>query len=98
VTSHPLALPIPFVWGEGGGGFDNMAATTWKVGGCDQETGINTECSNMKHKQNILHSESVKLNGLVSTEYLIEFRLDFDQLQSYTICLPGCMSETLCCP
>jgi hypothetical protein len=80
VTSHPLALPLPFVFFEGGG-FDNRAATTWKVGGCDQEIGINIECSNMKNKQNIVHSESVKFNDLVSAENLLEFRLDFDELQ-----------------
>ena len=58
-----------------------MAATAWKVSGCDQETGINTECSNIKCKQNTLHSKSVKFNDLVSEENLLEFRLDFEELQ-----------------
>ena len=58
-----------------------MAATTWKVGGCDQEISINIECSNLKSKQNIVHSESVKLSDLVSNENLLQFRLVFDELQ-----------------
>jgi hypothetical protein len=58
-----------------------MAATTWKVGGCDQETGIHAEYSNMKHKQYIVNSESVKLIDSVSAECLTEFILDFDELQ-----------------
>jgi hypothetical protein len=60
---------------------DNMAATTWKVCGYDQEIGINSECSNMKCKQNIVHSERVKFNNLVSAENLLEFRMDFDEPQ-----------------
>lgn len=43
-----------------------MAATTWKVGGRDQEMCINTEWSNLKNKQNIVHNEAVKLSDLVS--------------------------------
>jgi hypothetical protein len=58
-----------------------MATNTWKVGGCFQKTGIQTEYTNMKHKQTIVNSESVKLNDLVSAECLIEFTLDFDELQ-----------------
>jgi len=64
-----------------GGGADNMAENAWKVSGCDQETGLNTECSNIKCKQNTVHSESAKFNDLVSAENLLEFRLDFDKLQ-----------------
>lgn len=79
ITSSSTSITL---WGGGGAeGVDNMAATMWKVSGCDQEIGINTECSNMKRKQNIVHSESVKFNDLVSAENLLEFRLDFDKLQ-----------------
>jgi hypothetical protein len=58
-----------------------MATTTWKVGGHDQEICINIECSNLKNKQNIVHNEAVKLSDLVSNENVLEFRLDFDELE-----------------
>ena len=61
--------------------YHRMAATAWKVGGRDQEMCINIECSNLKNKQNIVHNEVVKLSDLVSNENLLEFRLDFDELQ-----------------
>jgi hypothetical protein len=57
-----------------------MVATTWKVGGCNQERTISIEHSNLRSKQNTLQSESVKSNGLVRNENLSKFRLDFDEL------------------
>jgi hypothetical protein len=61
--------------------YHRMVATTWKLGGRDQEICINIECSNFKNKENIVHNKAVKLSDLVINENLLEFRLDFDEFQ-----------------